>query len=215
MPRWASRCFIGGYLAMLALGLGSHGLKYLNFSHPVMYFIVWDMFSGWSAYETRFHILGEGESGRHYVLGPAPWETFRPFGCMWRQDYDVSIGYAYRIAQNTLAQTEHEPIRRIHVVEEAWSKKYNLPEPIWQARFGTEKPVDFRRYWNLRRTLDANGKTLHFVGNWMNCQTELIVFDNPRFRDSVRRGQTLYVSNPRDRAPSEIQPASFEVPARK
>jgi hypothetical protein len=213
MPRWASHLFIGSYLTALGFGLVCHGLKFIHDSHPAMYFLVWDMFCGWSAYETRIHIVGEGESGRHYALAPGPWGDFHPYSQMHRQDYDVNVSYAWRLAQNTLAHTEHEPMRRIYVLEEAWSKKHNLPPALWRQKYHTEKPADHHTYWHVRRTYNAAGETLRLVGNWMRCQSELIVLDDPRMRDRARKSQTFYASNPHERFKDGIQPAAFMTPA--
>ncbi len=101
---------IFAYLGVLVAGLGSHALNYKTDAHPTMYFIVWDMFCGWSAYEDRTHIIGQGESGRYYDLAPAPWGDYRPFGDIERHHYDPFATHAGNLAMNTLRYSDHEPI---------------------------------------------------------------------------------------------------------
>jgi hypothetical protein len=212
MHRWATNLFIGAYLAALGFGLLSHSMTFLKSCHPGMYFIVWDMFCGWSAYESRLHVVGEGDSGAYYRLAPAPWGAFVPFGSAQRQDYDVFGQYGYRLATNVLAHTEHEPIRRILVVEETWPKKYNLPEELWEARYGEPKPASPRRYYHVRRTYNAAGACLSQRSDWLTAQYEMCVLENPRLRADMRKGHTYFTASPAGGA-SAIQPASFETPA--
>ena len=63
MKRWFTSLGIAAYLTALAVGFVSHAVDYGTDCHPIMYFLVWDMFCGWSAYEGRLHLIGEGESG--------------------------------------------------------------------------------------------------------------------------------------------------------
>jgi hypothetical protein len=209
MQRWATHLFIAGYLTALGFGLAAHAFTCLKTCHPGMYFLVWDMFCGWSAYETRMHVVGEGDSGTMYELAPAPWGSFVPYGSAQRQDYDVFGQYGYRLASNVLAHTEHEPIRRIMVVEESWPKKFNLPGELWELRYQTEKPAEPRSYFQVRRTYSAVGVCLHERNSWLNTQFEMCVLDNPRLRTDMRKGHTFFATNPGDRSASAIQPVGF------
>jgi hypothetical protein len=58
MKRWITHLTIAAYLGVLTWGVVSHALGYKTGMHPGMYFIVWDMFCGWSAYEVRYHLVG-------------------------------------------------------------------------------------------------------------------------------------------------------------
>ncbi len=80
MRRWLASGFIASYLAFLGWGIISHALKFHSVSHPIMYFAVWDMFCGWQAYESRVHIVAEGESGQMYQLSPPPGMSSPPLG---------------------------------------------------------------------------------------------------------------------------------------
>lgn len=213
MKRWATHLFIASYLSVLGFGFAAHALSFLKTAHPAMYFIVWDMFCGWSSYEIRFHVIGEGDSGRFYSLAPGPWGEFIPYGSAQRHDYDVYGNYGYRVASNTLAQTEHEPIRRIMLVEEAWSKKYNLGADLWAERYGVPKPESHRSYYHVRRTWNADGETLGQTGTLLNAELETFVLDNPKLRADMQRGQTYYATNPQSRQPDMIQRVGFETEA--
>ena len=102
MKRIAATGFIVGYLALLVYGTGSHILNYRTHDRPGIYFIVWDMYCGWDAYETRRHLVAEGVSGQCYNLAPAPWGEFAPFGSASRGDLDYMGNYSGAIARNVL-----------------------------------------------------------------------------------------------------------------
>jgi hypothetical protein len=215
MKRWATHLFIVSYLGVLAFGLAAHALTFLKGSHPAMYFIVWDMFCGWSTYENRYHILGEGDSGQHYVLAPGPWGGLIPFGSAQRHDYDVYGNYGYRFASNVLAHTDHEPIRRILVVEEAWPKKYNLAPDLWERRYQSSKPAAPYSYFHVRRIFNSAGESVLSGRGLLQAQSETLVLDNPRLRAEIHRGQTFYATNPRDQQALgfDIQPVGFQLPS--
>jgi hypothetical protein len=179
-----------------------------------MYFIVWDMFCGWSAYETRLHVVGEGDSGTYYRLSPSPWGSFVPYGSAERQDYDIAGQFGYRLGMNALAHTDHEPIRRLLVVEEAWPKKFNLPAELWKLRYQADKPAEPNRYYHVRRIYNAAGELLTQRHDWVSTQYEMCVLDNPRLRTDMRKGHTFFATNPADRSANAIQPAGFEVQSR-
>ena len=211
MKRWATHLFITCYLGTLAFGTASHALTFLKGSHVLMYFIVWDMYCGWAAYETRVHVIGEGNSGNYYQLSPGPWDDFRPFGSAHRKDYDIFGYHGFSLAANTLAHTDHEPMRRIYVVEESWSKKYNLSDALWELRYQSPKPESHRSYYHLRRSYNAAGETLAQRSSWLNTQFELAVLDNPRLQKNIRKGHTYYASGPGDRTSSAIRPVNYET----
>lgn len=213
MTRWATHLFIASYLGLLGFGLAAHAFTYLKSCHPAMYFIVWDMFCGWSAYETRVQVVGEGASGQHYLLAPAPWGAFVPYGSAERQDYDTYAQFGYRQARNTLAHTEHEPIHRIFLVEQSWNKKFNLPAPLWEQKYLASKPAEPRSYYSVLRTYNGSGDCLTQCNSWLSRQSELCVLENPRLRADMRKGHTFYATNPASRSASAIQPAGYEFPA--
>lgn len=190
--------FILCYLATLSFGVASHALQYHAASHPAMYFIVWDMFCGWAGYETRLHVIGEGESGRYYELAPSPWKEIRPFGDLARHHYDPFVNHAFTMANATLRHTDHEPMRRIHVVEEAWAKKFNLPDQLWQARYVEAKQP--HSYYHLRKSYGADGTLLSSQQNWFEYQSMLALHDNPRLGHDARRSKPFYEVHPLQRS---------------
>lgn len=194
MKRWLSAIFITTYLATLTLGICSHTLKWGTNSHPVMYFVLWDMFCGWSAYEQRFHIIAEGESGAYYDVANAPWRRFTPFGDVARHHYD-GFGHTFqRTVINTLKQTEHEPIHRVFVVEENWHKKYNLPDSLWRLRF--DEPKEPHSYYWLRMTFNSDGEALYLAPDFITYVNGLTIADNPRLMADARRGRPFYAVSP-------------------
>ncbi len=197
MRRWLTSGFIAIYLGFLAWGICSHALKFHTFSHPVMYYCVWDMFCGWQAYETRHHVVAEGESGQIYELSPPPWSEFAPYGDLSRTNYDT-LGHSYRrVALNTLKYTRHEPIRRILVVEECWQKKYNLPDHLWAMRF--DEPKDPKSYFWLRGSMAPDGELLYGATEFMNHAMSLAIVENPRLQADAKRGRPFFAVNPAHR----------------
>jgi hypothetical protein len=152
-----------------------------------MYYIVWDMFCGWSAWSTRTHVLAEGESGAFYELAPGPWGEFHPYGQLDRRHYDPYHNFCLGMARNCLKHTRHEPITRILVVEEAWNKKFNVPDgPLEQNPNAFE---ECPRYYHLRYAFDGNGLPLAQNAPWLNHQSALAMATNPRLREDSRRGR--------------------------
>ena len=132
---WAVSMVIVSYLGSLGYGIVCHTLNFNTASHPAMYFVVWDMFCGWSAYANRLHIIGEGEDGKYYELAPGPWTKFTPFGDLTRHHYDPFLNHSSDIVRNCLKHTRAKPMRRLLVIEEYWAKKYNLPDSVWTHFF--------------------------------------------------------------------------------
>ena len=158
---------IAGYLGVMSAGVAAHALGFGLGSHPLMYYIVWDMFCGWSAQSYRTHVIAEGESGTWYDAGVGPWDArrpFRPYGDLKRIHYDVEATHAARLGLNVLRHTAHEPIVRIAVVEECWAKKFNMPEPYWSARWNV--PKDPASYYAVRHTLTADGQLIATKPSW-------------------------------------------------
>lgn len=194
MPRWVSNLFISAYLSAMVLGIGCHALKFGTASHPLMYYVVWDMFCGWSSHEIRFHVLGEGESGHYYRLAPGPWSDFSPYGELSRHHYDTLGNSFHKMALTTLRHTEHEPMRRILILEECWPKKYNLSDTLWNLRY--DEPKDPQSYFWLRQVNDPDGRLVAFYGDWLGHESSKAMANNPRLLSDARRGKPFYAIDP-------------------
>ncbi|MBI1313888.1 hypothetical protein GC176_21555 [bacterium] len=190
MKRWLAVATIVTYLGVLFFGVASHALGFRQASHPGMYFIVWDMFCGWSGYENRLHIIGQGESGRFYQIAPAPWGEIKPFGDLDRHHYDPFANHSGTIALNTLRHTHHEPMRKIMVVEECWAKKFNLPDSLWAQRYGEKKQP--YSYFYLRKEYAPDGEVLTQNASWFDYQDHLCLSDNPRLWQDSQKGRSAY-----------------------
>ena len=191
MKRWLASLFIAGYLSALGFGLASHTLGIGVTQHPLMYFVVWDMFCGWSAFGNRLHLVGEGESGKYYELAPGPWGEFYPYGPTGRQHYDSFVNHMGRLGMNTLAHTEHEPILRMFVIEEAWPKKFDLPDYIWNAQY--DEPKDPQSYYHLRMELAHDGSLRNNYAGWYTSLEMSTVTENPRLQAEMRSTQSFFV----------------------
>lgn len=194
MKRWLAWLTIGSYVSALAFGLVCHAMNFALSSHPAMYYVVWDMFCGWSAHELRYHLVGEGESGNYYHLAPAPWNTFAPYGDLDRNQYDSTGNAHAAIALNTLRHTDHEPISRIYLIEEAWPKKFNLPDHLWAVRF--DEPKEPHSYFWLKRIYDGEGRVIESKHDYITELTLQSVLDNPRLKEDSRRGKPFYAVDP-------------------
>ncbi len=193
VKRWLAGLGITAYVGTLLFGIVSHAANYRDGSHPSMYFIVWDMFCGWSAYETRTHIVGQGVSGKFYELSPGPWSDYHPYGNISRHNYDSFNLHPHAIALNCLRHTDHEPMTRLYVVEESWAKKYNLPDAIWQQRYS--EPKEPYSYFRLRTVMTAEGRVTQSYVPWMSYQTGLTITDNPRLLAESQNGP-MYMVRP-------------------
>lgn len=189
MKRWLTHLLISSYLLALFWGIASHTLSFGTASHPSMYFIVWDMFCGWSSYADRIQIVGEGESGKYYELAPGPWGEFKPFASIGRRHYDVRGDFAPRFALNTLKHTRHEPMTRIFVVQECWAKKYNLPDHLWEKRY--DEPKDIQKYYHVRHVVTPAGEILKSDLTWLEKQYLLSLNNNPRLKADSYRGRSF------------------------
>ena len=197
MKRCLAVCTIVVYLGMLFFGVASHAVSFKANSTPLKYFFVWDMFCGWSAYEERTNIIAEGESGRFYQLSPPPWGDFQPFGSLSRHHYDTFTNHAGAVAASTLRHTQHEPIARVFVIQEAWSKKFNLPDQLWNQRY--TEPKDPYHYFHLRQIRDSDGNVLRSNATWFDYQNTLAIQDNPRLMRDTQKGKPMFQIDPRDR----------------
>jgi len=198
MRKLLSKVFIGTYLTALSLGIACHAMNFGLGKHPFIYFFVWDMFCGWSAHETRYHLIAEGESGNHYRLAPGPWGSFHPYGDLDRSQYDVVGNCHARIALNTLRQTEHEPMVRIFLIEESWTKKNNLSDDVWAMQF--EEPRDPHSYFWHRATYDPDGNVMYHGPDYISYLLTQSIVDNPRLKSDSLRGKPFFAVDPSQRS---------------
>jgi hypothetical protein len=194
VKRWLTGLGITAYLGALLFGVVAHAANFHDGSHPSMYFLVWDMFCGWSAYETRTHVVGQGVSGKFYELAPGPWGDYRPYSNISRQHYDSFNLHQGTLALNCLKHTEHEPMTRLYVVEEVWAKKYNLPESIWKQRYPESKEP--YSYFRVLTVMTPEGQVTRSFGSWLAYQTNLTITDNPRLTAEANRSQPMFLVQP-------------------
>ena len=207
MRRFGRYLAIVCYVGVLLFGLARHTLNHRSHDHVGMYFIVWDMYCGYTAWETRNHILAQGDSGQWYDASP-PWGDFVPFGSASRRDYDVFFAHCGRIAHNTLRNTTHEPIQRIVVVEEAWAKRFNLPDEVWAKR--TPDPKIKNSYYHVVATCTPDGTRDALNGNWTSILGHNALVNNPRLRDEMVRAQPYLTIENLTGHSRQIEQASFE-----
>ncbi len=210
MKRWLVNLFIAGYLSVLGYGLAAHYVSYNVYASLAMYYIVWDMYCGWDCFETRRHLVAEGESGTYYDASPY-WRELCPFGADERRHYDYDATHSGTIATNVLRRTDHEPIVRVLLVDEMWSKKYNLPEPLWRLRY--EEPQQKRSYYYIRGQFRPDGVALERYRNWTNELAFQAMMNNPRSRDEIARSRPYVTSETLSQPwPNTIQKVGFFAP---
>ncbi len=209
VKKWAAAAFITLYLGALGFGIVSHTFQYLTASHPAMYFIVWDMFCGWSAHDSHVHVIAEGESGDFYRLTPAPWGSFVPFSTKQRRNYDSKFRYVGKIGANVLRNTAHEEMLRILVVEESWPKQFNIPDHVWNENYN--EPKDVYKYHRTIAELTPDGQLTNRSPSWLEHQFAWITIENPRLRGDSRKGGSPYVVSPKPQRPGSSSP--FRAPS--
>jgi hypothetical protein len=191
MKRVFTALFIAGYIGVLTYGNLCHVLRSGVAAHPLMYMIVWDMFCGWSAFDSRIHVVAEGESEKYYDVTHAPWGELHPYGYIGRENYDQWQNHTGMMGINVLKHTRHEPITRLFVIEECWAKKFNLPDHIWQNRY--DDPKDAQHYFRTRVVMLPTGRMLQTYNSWVSNQASHMLFDNPRLVQQSKLGQSLFV----------------------
>jgi len=217
MKRLLSVAFVIIYVVGLAYGNLCHLVQEGKSTHPIMYFLVWDMFCGWTAYDSRFHVVAEGESGKYYELTPPPYGEFKPFGYIGRENYDQFQSHTGPLGLNVLRHTRHEPMTRVVVIEECWAKKYNMTDAVWQARY--DDPKDITRYYRQRVAVLPDGTVTSYNSSWLQYQFAQMKMDNPRLIEDQNRSRTLFVMDniaqpgrsilePRGAAPASYLPAA-------
>lgn len=198
MKRWLSNLVIGLYLTAMSGGIVSYMLNFGPACHPIMYYFVWDMFCGWSSHEIRYHIIGEGESGTCYQLAPGPWLRFMPYGDLDRLHYDV-LGNSHRkMALNALKLTDHEPIRRVVMLEEVWPKKYNWSDAVWAMRY--DEPKEPMSYYWQRSEMTDDGHVISAVPDYTSYLNSKSIANNPRLVNDTQIGRPSYIVSPIMRA---------------
>lgn len=189
---WLAGLFVFAYLSVLGGGLFCHTFGWNPACHPAMYYIVWDMFCGWSGYEVRYHVLAEGISGDVYSVLPAPWGKFVPYGSLARRHYDSGGVHSTRMAMNVLRHTSHEPITRLFVVEENWSKKFNMPDDQWAMRW--DQPKDPFHYFTPRHIITADGQLLQSFDCFYTQNNRRALYSNPRIVKEMSQSQPFIMA---------------------
>ncbi|MEQ9406282.1 MAG: hypothetical protein RIK87_01095 [Fuerstiella sp.] len=181
--------FIAAWVCALSWGIVAHALKVGLCGNTLTYFVVWDMFCGWTAWDQRTHIIAEGASGQYYEVNE-PWGEFHPFGHVARIHYDNTNHLLPRHIRNVISHTSHEPIDRVYVVEEVWPKQYNLPPKLYAHYFN--RPNDRMSYFHLRAICSDDGVPARVFPDWHAQQRLNSVYDNPRLQRQSRQATSLY-----------------------
>jgi hypothetical protein len=181
--------FIGAYLSALSFGTVAHALKVGLCGNTLSFYVVWDMFCGWTAWDARTHLIAEGASGQYYDVR-APWGEFHPFGHLARIHHDNTNDLLPRHIQNVLRHTAHEPIDRVYTIEEVWPKQYNLPPGLYDEHFG--RPNDKLSYYHLRAVFRDDGTPMSIYPDWHAKQKLQAVYDNPRLRRQSANATSLF-----------------------
>lgn len=211
MKRWITHCVIVVYLGALCAGIGAHALNVGLSSHPGIYYIVWDMFCGWSTHTSRFHLVAEGDSGKYYALTPAPWGEIHPYGAFGRRHYDIPARHLAAMGHMILEHTQHEDMTRIFVVEESWHKKYNLPDSVWEQLH--DEPKDAMHYFHVRQVATPDGVVVQNSPTWLHRQFALSLSKNPRMKSDMQRSRPFYAISQGENSRSRYSYQGVEDPA--
>jgi hypothetical protein len=197
------------YVLALATGFVTHVFKLDIGLNVPMYFLTFNMFGGWSGYEARMLIIGEGASGKFYELSPGPWGGFQPYSAVARQHYDQEFEYAAHFVKPALRHAAHEPIVRMFVVETEYPKKLNLPDELYESYYN--KPKDVHHYSHVRFVLGPDCEVLSAQPVWLQYQHRLALSDNPRVMADAVRHRPYFAEN-RPQAPGVLASGSFHEP---
>jgi len=211
MKRWGANGLIVAYIAVLVMGIGSHALNVGMGAHPGMYYIIWDMFCGWSAHSSRLHLVAEGESGDYYALNPPPWGELKPYGKLGRPQYDIPARHMARFAMNVLNHSSHEEMTRIFLVEESWPKKFNLPDSVWNQIY--EEPKQMTKYYHVRQIISPDGVVLQSQPTWLHRQFTMLIAKNPRLQQDMHKGRPFYAVAPAEGGGTRYSVSPFTDPA--
>lgn len=208
MRRWLATGFIAIYLTALLYGLAAQTLGFQVRSHVGMYFLVWDMFCGWDSFDCRPHLVAEGVSGTHYEL-TAPWMQPTFAFENRRLKNDTLAAHAGRLAAHALDRTEHEPIARVILVEEARSKKYNVPGWLWSRRFAEpQSPVS---HFYLRAVFEPTGENVVRHYAWKDHIVWRALSRDPSVLRAARRSTPYYSSGEISRGGSIEQAGHLQL----
>lgn len=188
--------FISGYLGALSWGIFAHAMKVGLCGNTLSYFVVWDMFCGWSAWDQRTHFIAEGTSGQYYDV-TEPWGEFHPFGNVGRIHYDHTNHLLTKHVAHILSHTDHEPIAQVYAVQEVWPKQYNLPPKLYAEYFQREN--DKVPYFHVRAICSEQGTPIQVYPSWFDQQQLRSLYDNPRLQKQSRQAASMYSTlyNPR------------------
>jgi len=187
--KWIAGLFIACWFGVMSFGIVGHALKVGLCRNTLSYFVVWDMFCGWRAYDARTHLIAESSTGRYYAVRE-PWGEFCPFGNIGRIQYDVSNHLLPKQINHVLSHTQHEQIDHVYVVQEIWPKQFNMPERLWNHYYS--EPSDKVSYFHLRAVCGSSGQAITVFPDWITQQTLNSIADNPRLQREVRQTQSRF-----------------------
>lgn len=181
--------FIAAYIGYLSWGVAAHALQVGLCGNTLSYFVVWDMFCGWTAWDSRTHIIAQDSNGQ-FLDVREPWGEFHPFGHVARIHYDNTNHLLPKHIEHVLDRSIHDRIDRVYVVEEVWPKQYNLPPRLFQEYFN--RPNDKLSYFHVRGVFSEDGVAMSLNPDWHTRQRLNAVYNNPRLQRQSRQAVGLY-----------------------
>ena len=189
LRRLAINLGIVGYVGALGLGLALHGLNMTGKSSLPAYFVVWDMFCHWNGYESRVRYVGEGVSGQRYELQA---DALGPYlhGPIARDHYDFFHQHGATLARSVADRTAHEPLTRVFLIEEHWSKQTNLSPTLYEQTHG--QPWHRTVHRQVREVISIETDRVESRESWLAAQTRRAVMSNPVLKAEQNRGRPVY-----------------------
>lgn len=128
-------------------------------STPFAYFWTWDMFPNYPAESNRRAIMGRTDTEEWVRLFPNPRNRFRwgVRGDVTRLDLNHTPQFARAAAEQALESHPSQRLTEVKLVEQYWPAKFNLPDGLYGAVYGSENPQ--RRSWRVVASwsVDDNG----------------------------------------------------------
>jgi hypothetical protein len=110
------------------------------------YFWTWDMFPNYPSFSARRFALGQTQSGQYVLVFPTDQVRHRRggHGDLTRFDLPRNDGALRKAVSDHLQahppQAMEDPITYVFLVEKYWPVRFNLPDELYEPKYGEPNP---------------------------------------------------------------------------
>ncbi|WP_166820368.1 hypothetical protein [Thalassoroseus pseudoceratinae] len=142
------------YLGMSLWFLGRHAVGD-SASGPVPYLFTWDMFPNYPSWSARRIALVETQSGQYFQILPSRRQQYRRGSEKTHSRLDLprnddALRQAAEVALadfRSSSASSDDPPTYVFLLEQFWPVRFNLPDDLYEAAYGTENPR--RKSWRI------------------------------------------------------------------